>query len=485
MPVNTRHKLYGLQCADWKKMRDCVAGQRAIHEAAEAYLPRLVGETDTDYAARKARANFFNATSRTIEGLVGMLFRVEPDCDVSPATKPMLDDVTKSHETMLQFATRVAEELETTNKVAVLTDYPTADKGTGEMSVADVERLNLRPHLAAYPAESIINWRYGWVNNRTMLTLLVLEEIISEPNPVDTFVSIDITQWRVLELIEGVYTVQIWRSTAGTFGPIGEPIVPLMNNKPLNEIPVEILGDGLPPLIDLADVNVSHYQTTADIEHGAHRTALPQPWIAGDLSTVGPNGETVRPVLYIGGNNAWTFGPGTTVGMLEYTGQGLDSLEKRLERKEAQMAVLGARMLEQQKKGVESAESAGLHRAGEQSILQQQAGDLSAGLERVLAVFDKWAGGTGKVRYQINKDFIPASLTAQDITALVGAWQAGTVSKEELFNKFQRGGVISEGVDFEGHETQIENAPPVLSGAPRPAPAGGAGNPPAAGGQGE
>jgi hypothetical protein len=469
MPVNSRNTEYSAQYDDWQTMRDCVAGQRAVQYAAERYLPRLDGESDTAYAARKARASFFNATARTIEGLVGMLFRVEPECEVSPGAKAMLDDVTKSHETMLQFATRVAEELNTTNKVAVLTDYPTADAGTGELSVAQVEALNMRPHLAAYPAESIINWRWAWVNNRTMLTLIVFEEVIDEPNPADLFTTLKIEQWRALELIDGVYTVTIYRSTAGTFGPIGPPIVPLMNGQPLNEIPVEIFGDGQPPLLDLANVNISHYQTTADLEHGAHMTALPQPWIAGSLDSVDADGKRVTPTLYIGGGNAWVFPVNTQVGMLEYTGQGLEALENRLKAKENHMAVLGARMLEQQKRGVESAETAGLHRAGEQSILQQQAGDLSAGFTRVLSVFDRWAGGSGQVRYQINKDFIPSTLSAQEITALVSSWQSGAISHETLFDKFQRGGVVSEGIDYEEEQTRIANNPPVLSAPAAPA----------------
>jgi hypothetical protein len=479
MPVDTKHKEYLALAPLWAQMRDFAAGQAAVHAAGEKYLPRLINESDEAYKARLCRANLFGATGRTIEGLAGMLFRSKPECKVSTSATPMLDDVTKSGESMDEFAARVAIELETINRVAVLVDYPEAPPGP--MTVAQVEALNIRPHLARYTGESLINWEYGWVNNKTMLTMAVLYEQVNVENPDDPFLPRVADQWRELRLVDGVYVAQLWRRIgAGTADKFGEPVIPRMNGKPLNEIPLYIFGDGRPPLMALCDVNKSHYQTTADIEHGAHLTALPQAWAAGELRQLDPQTSLYNtPTLYIGGGDLWTFPTGTQVGMLEYTGQGLGALENRLKSKESQMAVLGARMLEAQKTGVEAADTAGMHRAGEQSILQRQAGELSVGLQKALAVFDKWAGGSGDVTYQINKDFLPTALTAQEITALVQAWQSGAISHESLFDKFQRGGVVSEGLTYEDEQTKIANNPPVLS-APAlppadPASTGGAG----------
>jgi signal peptidase I len=41
-------------------------------------LPRLDSQTDDEYAAYKLRASFFNATARTADGFVGLIFRREP-----------------------------------------------------------------------------------------------------------------------------------------------------------------------------------------------------------------------------------------------------------------------------------------------------------------------------------------------------------------------------------------------------------------------
>lgn len=477
MPVDTLHKDYTEKAPGWTLMRQAAGGQRAIHAAGEVRLPKLTGEKPEAYKARQARASWYNATYRTIEGLVGMLFRKSPVFKVSPGTVKHLADVTKRGESAEMFTKRVAEEYETVGRVGVLTDYP-ADVPSN-LTVAAAESQNIRPHWALYQAEDITNWRYEWVNNRTMLTRVHLKETAELAVPGDEFAVTVEPRWRVLDLVPAVihgvemrvYRVRVFRKNGTTDEQVGQDVYPLMNGKPLAEIPFEVIGDGLPPLEDLANVNVSHYQTTADLEHGAHRTALPQLWIAGVQPVAGDNGKPEQLEFTIGGD-AWVFPEATTVvGYAEYTGQGLGSLENRLVVKQQQMAVLGARMLEEQKRGVESGEAAGIHRSGEQSTLQTQADVIGAGMKRPTRWFDTWSGGAGgdDIGVTINKDFFPRTLDAQGITAIVAAWQAGALSEEEKFYNFQKGGIVSDGTDFEMEQTRISQNPPALLTPAEPA----------------
>lgn len=137
------------------------------------------------------------------------------------------------------------------------------------------------------------------------------------------------------------------------------------------------------------------------------------------------------------------------------------------------MAVLGARMLEAQKKGVESAEVAGIHRAGENSLLAGIAQAISLGLTAALQTFSNWAGGSGTVMVALNRDFFPAPMSAQDLTALVMSWQQGAISKQTLFDNLQAGQIISEGTTFEAEEVRI-NDQLITGPAPAAPPAAGA-----------
>src|SRR5688572_26603591 len=55
-----------------------MAGEDAVKAAGQRYLPRLDSQTDDEYAAYKERASFFNASARTAEGFLGLIFRRPP-----------------------------------------------------------------------------------------------------------------------------------------------------------------------------------------------------------------------------------------------------------------------------------------------------------------------------------------------------------------------------------------------------------------------
>ena len=79
MPVNSTHPDYDAALPAWSRARDVFAGEDAVKAAGEKYLPRLDAQEDAEYLAYKNRASFFNATARTAEGLVGLIFRREPE----------------------------------------------------------------------------------------------------------------------------------------------------------------------------------------------------------------------------------------------------------------------------------------------------------------------------------------------------------------------------------------------------------------------
>ena len=129
------------------------------------------------------------------------------------------------------------------------------------------------------------------------------------------------------------------------------------------------------PLGDVIAVNLDHYRLDADFKHGMHFTALPTPWVSGFDKAA---------ILRIGSSTAWTSETvGASAGFLEYTGQGLKTFERALDRDERLMSVLGARLLESQKKVGETAEAIELRQSGENSILGNLALSVSASLTQL------------------------------------------------------------------------------------------------------
>jgi hypothetical protein len=119
------------------------------------------------------------------------------------------------------------------------------------------------------------------------------------------------------------------------------------------------------------------------------------------------------------------------------------------------MVVLGARLLEVQKPGIEAAETALIHRSGEQSILSSMAQTISTGITKALQTFVAWAGAPGEARFDLNRDFFDVPMSPQMLKEIVAAWQAGGISSETKFRMLKRGEVYEPGASFEDEEARI------------------------------
>lgn len=465
MGVENTNPEYDKFASKWKRCRDAAEGQDAIHEAGELYLPRLKDQDWDDYSAYKTRAGFFNATWRTIAGLQGMLFRKPPVVTVPASVEPLLDSVSEDAQPLQIFALEAVEECLTVGRAGILVDYPVvAEEGVTQ---ADAILRNLRPTLSLYETESIVNWKKETITSQEVLTRVVLKEDRTVVDPDDEFSEKIEPIYRVLDLVSGVYRVRLFVLSSADgeqFVQEGEDLFPKMNNQPLDFIPFYFLGvddaeacPDDPPLIDLVDLNLSHYRTNADYEHGCHFTGLPTGWITGHTMEQGEK-------IYLGSQNMLVFpSPDTKVGFLEFSGAGLKCLSDNLERKERQMAILGARMLESQKKAAEATDTAMLHRAGEASLLASMAQSISISIQKALQVFSDWAGGSGEVNFELNRDFFPTTMDSAQLMALVQSWQYGAISKETLFENLKQAEIVSDNKTFEDQEVEIANAAPTLA----------------------
>lgn len=501
--VKTRHKGYDFYAPKWQRCRDVVSGQDAVHAAGTRYLPILKDQELSEYLAMVQRTPFYNATWRTIAGFIGMLYRKPPTLEVPKAVEKLLEDVTMSGINFHTFAQDCTLEDLEVSRLGVLVDHPAYKlnpDGTA-LSIAQAEAAGQRPSMQQYKAESIINWDYSRINNKTVLSQVRLLEIVTVKK--SEFESEEETHIRVLDLVQGEsgYTYRVRVFMEDTEAQIGEDVYPLMNGKPLDFIPFYFIGpdgtDGTlddPILIDLVDLNLKHYMVSADYEHGCHMTGLPTPVVSGYAREFDQAGQPIESKFYIGSTTAWVFPDANAkASFLEFTGTGLGALEKNLDRKEAQMAAIGARMLAPEKTGVEAAETLAMRHNGENSILAAIAIAVSEGLTKALKVFCEWAGQPStNVKFEISREFIPLIADAQLLTQLMALVQGGHMDAESLFDWLKRADLIDHDLTFEEMQARIDAMPPPAptpAALPSPAdpadpdnPADPADNPPASGG---
>ena len=221
--------------------------------------------------------------------------------------------------------------------------------------------------------ESILDWKQGEM-------VRLLDGVLENQKEIH----------RVLKLENGVYIQRIYEVSIATGKEeLIEEIMPKIRGGSLDYIPFVIIGvDSLdwkaeiPPLIDLVNINMHHYVMSSAYERGCFLSGLPSMFIYG-------NRDTTK-VIYIGSSVANSFpDPDTRAEILEVKGN-FGALKENLEKKEMQMASLGAKMLEPQKAGVEAEGTLERRMSGEESILADMASTLSNGLTLAIKYYLKW-----------------------------------------------------------------------------------------------
>lgn len=299
MPVDSKHPLWLANQPRWERCRTALQGRDAVHAAGE--VPAQAGRAGQGGIRRlQGPRDVLRRHGPTEEALIGMVFRKEPTVTLPAALQPMIEDADLAGTPVDTFIENVTKEVIDVTRVGVLVDYPVA---SGEfMTVGQAQAAGMRPYLATYKAEAIINWRTARVRGVNQLVLVVLAECYTDPK--DEFTAEEKTQYRVLDLVDGFYRVRIYRTDLNT--PAFE-YTPMMNGKRLPYIPFVLIGRNgeaidpqKPVLLDLVDVNMSHYRGTADYEHALHFTALPTAVVIGHELKEGQ-------ALKIGSSEAWVF----------------------------------------------------------------------------------------------------------------------------------------------------------------------------------
>ena len=446
----------------WQKCRDAIAGEDAIKFKKEKYLPKPSGMDEADYKGYIGRAQFFNAGGRTLDGLAGMLNRKPAIITVPSGMEKYLDNVDGKGHTIQQFIDMCCKDVLTTNWGSVLVDMP---KANNTKSQADVEKEGLYAYMVYYKAEASTKWKWETDGRSQHLRYVILKEptVVDSEGEFNTQIK---DYWRVLQIDKetGNYKQTLYDDK---LIPIDE-VEPKSKKGNFKELPFEFLSTNSEPeepiLSDLINVNLSHYRKSADYENGLHWTGVPTPFERGwtPETQYDDKGHEIAPTpMKLGGTQFLYFPSGTEqVGYLEFSGSGLSQIAHAMADDKDSMAVLGARIIANQKKGVESAETAKIHNSAENSVLASFANNMSQIFSRLLRIYLEWSTGTeikqDDVKVQINTDFDIATMSATELTALVSLWQSGGIAKSDLFTNLKEGEILDADRNLDEMNAEID-----------------------------
>ena len=472
IPSELTHPYYQDRIQQWEDCRDAYEGASAIRARMEA---KHGGLRLADFSAQPAvgryveaakdltpsaggeiaGAPYYPAYARTLDGLVGMVLRDPPKVTGTTIdwTK-FLADVDGNGTPLARFGEQVARALLMTGRAVVYLNaravgardrvvwslrrtedlvswITTAD---GALAYARLRETRIVPNKdapeqlekveylriveAQSDAQAAYRLRPGDFPER------VLVRQVAESDPEKSIPAGDVLQ------------------RAGAFGALTSfPLI--VGDLPTDESSPD-LRPPKPPMLDLAELALSHYQTAQDLEQSLHWAGSPQPYV-----------ESSRPIpnLLVGPNRMLRIPPGARLGMLEASGVGLEAQEKALERKSRQMAAIGGRLIDEAvTRHAETATAMKLKSGGDRSVLGMVAGATERTLERALAVTAEWNGDAGDAGdVELTRDYVDVKLTADEIRELVALRQADQISAADLRQALISGRVIAPRQDPTGN----------------------------------
>lgn len=493
--MTIQHTDYTRMLPLWCKVRD-VQSEEAVKARGTLYLPMLASQKSTIdqdpygpslYEAYKMRAEVHAAASRTTLGLTGSLLRKEPEIDGIPEERETLlrDSVGIDGQPLDAIVMDCLTDAVQVGRFALLVDRDADDEA--------------EPYIVRYKAEDVLFWRQESIEGQIRPTVVVLSETYEEPKDGDYLGTQAETKPQLLVLRFGFLPPYATAFPAFAGAPAAEPFYwqerwrPAANDKVQNgivsdgyalhsvavpqkdggrfwsEIPCDIVNATggirqdveLPPMLTLANLVLAHYRGSADLEHGRHMTAIPQPWASGFQLKEGDN-------LILGAARVWvTDMPGAQVGYLEFSGAGLGHIAEGQADKEKRMAIAGARMLEEQPAGVEAMGTVRLRQAGERSVLSVVAESVSTAITRAiqrwlawtLPAFDNEYTKAGVV-FALNADLDSSRMDPAELQAMIAALQGGAMSWETFSYNMRRGEVWAPGTTDEDERARIQGGAP-------------------------
>lgn len=400
----------------WDKVDACWGGTEAMRAAGggtvaavkeSPYLPQFPLEADDSYIYRLQTSTFLPAYGNGLDMIVGAITRKPPTLTetVPPAIVEDWENIDNAGTHWTVMGQRLLRTGVHHGAAFVLVDMPKAPVAPGEtMDAAQVAEVNFRPFAVLYSARELANWpRYVVIDGAPVLQLIVFCEHAVE---LADFGEVCMKRYRVWRLpverdMEGNYhrtgnaEWEIWEEREGTEKKTTEIVVIDAGVSPLAEIPVAPFNanpclcepqksDG-PVLIDLANLNIKHYQITSDHEKILHK-CLPI------LTTVNLKEEGA--LTKLGGLDVRL--DCNSDGGAEYvepTGSSLQERREWLAALEKQMHEMGAQLFtEGTQKGSMTATEIRERGGAKQSRVSQIAKAWQDCLESALGFFAAWKG---------------------------------------------------------------------------------------------
>lgn len=353
-----------------------LGGTDGMRKEGETLLPRYAAESQKNYQYRLNRSVLLNLFKKALDILVGKPFSkpVQVD-DMPPALESMIEDVDRNGNHLHVFARNVFKDALAYGITHVLVEYPDLSQAP-PATLADERQLNATPYFCHIPHSSMIAAYSSTVDGVERLThVRILEESVER----DGFDEVTVQRVRVLE--PGTWQLWIKRNRSWVKeaeGIMTMPEIPLVTFY----VEREAFMVSRPPLSDLADLNLAHWQSSSDQRNILTLTRFPL------LAASGVSEEEAEKIV-IGPNKLLSStDPSGKYYYVEHAGAAISAGRQDLEDLKTEMSIMAVDMM--RKSGTVTATEKAIDTSQSTSVLQDVTMRFSDFLERCFGVAAAW-----------------------------------------------------------------------------------------------
>lgn len=427
---NTIDPLYWTMSQWWEPVRAATEGTQYLRQNARRYLPQQPLELKEAWEGRVARSVFSPYFSRVVRTAIGLILRKpiileggdeayweewRVNCDRQGTD---LDEFARE-----QLATSIAF-----GHSSFMVDFPKAD---GVVTLLDQNEAQLKPYFVTVKPWDILGWRSDVRANAGDLQQVRIKEYVARP---DGAYGLKYSEL-VRVLLPGAY--ELWENLEGPGWTMVDSGSTSIKQAPLAVTYAGKLGTlfSKPPLLDIAHLNLTHYQRHADLIHALHIAAQPILVLKGWDDTSNPAGLSV--------NNALVMPPEGDAMYVEPASSAFDAQRGELDALADEIGSLGIATLLRQKNTAESGLSKNLDRVDSNSMLALISKDLEATLQQAVDWAAEFAGVQAPT-VAIDRDFDTTPMEGTEMTAINTLFTSGLIDQRTALTLLQKGEVLGD-----------------------------------------
>jgi hypothetical protein len=456
---------YNIMAPRWAMIESLLGGTEAMRQAGEVYLPRHAREGAANYDERRTKSVLYNMFDLTVGLLADKPFteHVTLSDDMPAALQEYALDIDLKGSDLTRFLHEVFREGLAKGFTHILVDAPASSVPVAERTLADDRQEGIRPYLVHVKPEQVIFAESQRINGEEVYTHVRFRH--SEVRRVGY--SEVVTQYiRVLDRVTDpdgtvlVYSVWLYQPDAGKDKGKWVPDAKKGGVLLIDRIPLVTFyaakQDTLlckPPLMDLAYMNVEHFQSYSDQQNILTVTRFPL-LAASGISEYDNNDLVIGPR-----NLLLAEDPTSRFYYVEHSGAAIAAGEKALADLEDKMAAYGGTLLQKRP----DRETAAARSAAEEvftSPIQRMVYALRDTLAVAFYIMMDMDGeplGIENLTQGINikDDFGDDGATAVDLQTLQVAISEGAISRKGFLQALIRMRILPDDFDIEQDQADL------------------------------